>query len=139
MRAAARQLVLLTRCCMPPPPLSICRTRCTSTAQLLLCTAAIICEALACLRSKCPLHASCPQPSCPQAPCPAIQGKLRIGGKICSELLGKLLADMASMREESIATAQLEAPAMAQASYDRMDRELGRWGHGWCDGVMGDG
>jgi hypothetical protein len=59
-----------------------------------------------------------------------LQGKLRIGGKICSELLGKLLADMASMREESIATAQLEAPAVAQVSYDRNDRELGRWAGG---------
>jgi len=31
-------------------------------------------------------------------------GKLRIGSKICSELLGKLLVDLESMREESMAT-----------------------------------
>ncbi|KAG7675237.1 hypothetical protein Ndes2526B_g08103 [Nannochloris sp. 'desiccata'] len=34
-------------------------------------------------------------------------GKLRIGSMICAQLLGKLLADLASMREESIATAGL--------------------------------
>jgi hypothetical protein len=32
-------------------------------------------------------------------------GKTRIGGKICCALLGKLLADLANMREESLATA----------------------------------
>ncbi len=32
-------------------------------------------------------------------------GKMRIGSKICCALLGKLLADLANMREESIATA----------------------------------
>ena len=32
-------------------------------------------------------------------------GKLRIGAKICCALLGKLLADLANMREESLATA----------------------------------
>jgi inositol hexakisphosphate/diphosphoinositol-pentakisphosphate kinase len=31
-------------------------------------------------------------------------GKLTIGSKICSELLGKLLVDLESMREESMAT-----------------------------------
>ena len=31
--------------------------------------------------------------------------KLRIGSKICNSLLGKLLADLANMREESLATA----------------------------------
>lgn len=31
--------------------------------------------------------------------------KLRIGSKICNALLGKLLADMGNMREESLATA----------------------------------
>ena len=31
--------------------------------------------------------------------------KLRIGSKICCALLGKLLADLANMREESLATA----------------------------------
>jgi hypothetical protein len=35
-------------------------------------------------------------------------GKLRIGSTICAQLLGKLLADLASMREESIATAGLK-------------------------------
>jgi hypothetical protein len=34
-------------------------------------------------------------------------GKLRIGSMICSQLLGKLLADLASMREESVQTAGL--------------------------------
>ncbi len=33
------------------------------------------------------------------------QQKLRIGGKICASLLAKLLADLANMREESLATA----------------------------------
>lgn len=32
-------------------------------------------------------------------------GKLRIGSKICACLLGKLLSDLANMREESLATA----------------------------------
>jgi hypothetical protein len=31
-------------------------------------------------------------------------GKLTIGSKICSELLGKLLSDLESMRQESLAT-----------------------------------
>ena len=31
--------------------------------------------------------------------------KLRIGSKICSALLGKLLADLANMKDESLATA----------------------------------
>ncbi len=31
--------------------------------------------------------------------------KLRIGSKICNALLGKLLADLANMRDESLATA----------------------------------
>lgn len=35
-------------------------------------------------------------------------GKLRIGSMICSQLLGKLLADLASMREESMQTAGLQ-------------------------------
>ncbi|EFJ51971.1 hypothetical protein VOLCADRAFT_56293 [Volvox carteri f. nagariensis] len=35
-------------------------------------------------------------------------GKLRIGSKIANELLGKLLVDLASMREESIVTACME-------------------------------
>ena len=35
-------------------------------------------------------------------------GKLRIGSMICSQLLGKLLADLASMREESVQTAGLQ-------------------------------
>ena len=49
-------------------------------------------------------------------------GKLRIGSKICSSLLGKILADLANMREESLATAHMDvrpskpaltAPALA--------------------------
>jgi inositol hexakisphosphate/diphosphoinositol-pentakisphosphate kinase len=32
-------------------------------------------------------------------------GKIRIGAKICCALLGKLLADLSNMQEESIATA----------------------------------
>ena len=32
-------------------------------------------------------------------------GKLRIGSKICTNLLGKVLADLGNMRDESIATA----------------------------------
>ena len=35
-------------------------------------------------------------------------GKLRIGSKICSSLLGKILADLANMREESLATAHID-------------------------------
>lgn len=35
-------------------------------------------------------------------------GKLRIGSTICANLLGKLLADLASMRDESMATAGLQ-------------------------------
>ena len=37
-------------------------------------------------------------------------GKLRIGAKICCALLGKLLADLANMREESLATAARARP-----------------------------
>ena len=33
------------------------------------------------------------------------EDKLSVGSKVCRELLGKLLADMANMREESIVTA----------------------------------
>lgn len=36
--------------------------------------------------------------------------KLRIGSKICNALLGKLLADLANMRDESLATAGQETP-----------------------------
>jgi hypothetical protein len=37
------------------------------------------------------------------------------------------------MREESVETSRLEAPAVATSSYDRIDRELGRWAgaQGW--------
>ena len=34
-------------------------------------------------------------------------GKLRIGSKICSSLLGKILADLANMRDESLATVNI--------------------------------
>ena len=39
--------------------------------------------------------------------------KLRIGSKICSALLGKLLADLANMRDESLATAVSCCPSPA--------------------------
>lgn len=35
-------------------------------------------------------------------------GKLRIGSKICSSLLGKILADLANMRDESLATVNVQ-------------------------------
>ena len=38
-------------------------------------------------------------------------GKLRIGSKICSSLLGKILADLANMRDESLATANIPVRA----------------------------
>lgn len=41
-------------------------------------------------------------------------GKLRIGAKICEELVGKLLADLASMRQESIVTAAMEEQMQQQ-------------------------
>ena len=41
--------------------------------------------------------------------------KLRIGSKICNALLGKLLADLANMRDESLATA-VSALAMLRIS-----------------------
>ncbi|WIA10711.1 hypothetical protein OEZ85_010886 [Tetradesmus obliquus] len=40
-------------------------------------------------------------------------GKLLIGSKICAELLGKLLCDLDSMKEESIVTAAIEADTAA--------------------------
>ncbi len=43
------------------------------------------------------------------------RGKLRIGSMICSQLLGKLLADLASMREESMATAGLQVRSIAHS------------------------
>ncbi|GAB4823839.1 hypothetical protein N2152v2_010885 [Parachlorella kessleri] len=48
------------------------------------------------------------------------RGKLRIGSMICSQLLGKLLADLASMREESMATAGLQH-ADDSSQYDYTD------------------
>ncbi len=39
--------------------------------------------------------------------------KLRIGSKICNALLGKLLADLANMRDESLATAVSCCPSPA--------------------------
>ena len=33
------------------------------------------------------------------------EGKLKIGSKICTNLLGKILSDLQNMREESLATA----------------------------------
>jgi inositol hexakisphosphate/diphosphoinositol-pentakisphosphate kinase len=47
-------------------------------------------------------------------------GKLRIGSMICSQLLGKLLADLASMREESVQTAGLQhSDSSMQVRWDR--------------------
>lgn len=34
-----------------------------------------------------------------------VDGKLKIGSKICTNLLGKILSDLQNMREESLATA----------------------------------
>ncbi|KAG2489657.1 hypothetical protein HYH03_011935 [Edaphochlamys debaryana] len=63
-------------------------------------------------------------------------GKLRIGSKIANELLGKLLVDLASMREESMATACMEpghgarggtgTPSYGGFNYDQLEGELGR-------------
>lgn len=41
-------------------------------------------------------------------------GKLRIGSKICAALLGKILADLGNMREESIATANVQVSGVPQ-------------------------
>ncbi len=61
-------------------------------------------------------------------------GKLRIGSKIANELLGKLMVDLASMREESIATACMEPHGARGGSgtpnYDQLEGELGRWVRG---------
>ncbi len=40
-------------------------------------------------------------------------GKLRIGSKICAALLGKILADLGNMREESIATADVQVKSQS--------------------------
>ena len=40
--------------------------------------------------------------------------KLRIGSKICNALLGKLLADLGNMRDESLATAVLPPTPFAE-------------------------
>lgn len=48
------------------------------------------------------------------------KGKLYIGSMICSNLLGKLLADLASMREESVATSGL----LHADDSSRLDLEL---------------
>ncbi|GFR40431.1 hypothetical protein Agub_g1005 [Astrephomene gubernaculifera] len=61
-------------------------------------------------------------------------GKLRIGSKIANELLGKLLVDLASMREESLATACMEPNATRGGSgtptlgfnYDQLEGDVGR-------------
>ncbi|KAK9917336.1 hypothetical protein WJX75_003277 [Coccomyxa subellipsoidea] len=45
-------------------------------------------------------------------------GKMRIGSKICCALLGKLLADLANMREESIATAGMEGTGEPVSPFD---------------------
>ncbi|KXZ56516.1 hypothetical protein GPECTOR_1g463 [Gonium pectorale] len=61
-------------------------------------------------------------------------GKLRIGSKIANELLGKLLIDLASMREESMATASMEPPGGRGGAgtptigfnYDQLEGDVGR-------------
>ncbi|KAK9823756.1 hypothetical protein WJX72_005206 [[Myrmecia] bisecta] len=45
-------------------------------------------------------------------------GKLRIGSKICSSLLGKVLADLQNMREESVATAGMEGYSEPVSPFD---------------------
>ncbi len=56
-------------------------------------------------------------------------GKLKIGGKIANELLGKLMVDLASMREESMATAAMAGAASGAAfNYDQLEGDVGRWG-----------
>ncbi|KAL0037051.1 hypothetical protein WJX77_010637 [Trebouxia sp. C0004] len=47
--------------------------------------------------------------------------KLRIGSKICNALLGKLLADLANMRDESLATAGEETPTDEASPYGNPD------------------
>ena len=48
--------------------------------------------------------------------------KLRIGSKICNALLGKLLADLANMRDESLATA-VRAPAILISYFHTINTE----------------
>ena len=50
-------------------------------------------------------------------------GKLRIGSKICSSLLGKILADLANMRDESLATVNVQVSALR--SDRRADQAIG--------------
>lgn len=52
------------------------------------------------------------------------QQKLRIGSKICSALMGKLLADLANMRDESIQTAGSLGLEM-ENDFDEIDRFAG--------------
>lgn len=68
-------------------------------------------------------------------------GKLRIGSMICSQLMGKLLADLASMREESVATAGLQH-SESSMQYDMMAsefRSLGVHARGASAGATGGG
>ena len=46
-------------------------------------------------------------------------GKLRIGSKICSSLLGKILADLANMRDESLATVNTQVSPTNPHKHDR--------------------
>ncbi len=69
------------------------------------------------LASYCWLPAPCAQTAKALADCVipneygiAPDSKTRIGAKICCALLGKLLADLANMREESLATAVRARP-----------------------------
>jgi inositol hexakisphosphate/diphosphoinositol-pentakisphosphate kinase len=53
--------------------------------------------------------------------------RLSIGSKICKELVGKVLCDMASMREESVATAAPDDEGVSPGAYeDSMFTEFGR-------------
>ena len=53
--------------------------------------------------------------------------KVRIGSKICCALLGKILADLANMREESLATA-VSTSSLEIASRSRgCPPEIGGW------------
>ena len=52
--------------------------------------------------------------------------KLRIGSKICNALLGKLLADLANMKDESLATA-VSAPLCPSQPCEDVCYQLQQW------------
>ena len=53
--------------------------------------------------------------------------KLRIGSKICNALLGKLLADLGNMRDESLATAVSPWPHDLLLDHSSSRRALHPW------------